>query len=45
MTKGELARKLHMRIGELDPVLRELERTGKIRMTEIDRRFKKKLSH
>jgi hypothetical protein len=25
MTKGELARKLHMKIGELDPILRELE--------------------
>ena len=35
MTKSELARSLQMRHSELDLVLKELERTGKVRLTEI----------
>ena len=35
MTHGELARRMHMRIGKLDAVLQELERAGKIKLTEI----------
>lgn len=32
---GQLARKLYMKIGELDSILRELKRAGKVRLTEI----------
>ncbi len=35
MTKGDLARRLNMKIGELDLHLKELERAGKINLTEI----------
>jgi hypothetical protein len=35
MSKSDLARCLQMRIGELDVVLRELERVEKVRITEI----------
>jgi hypothetical protein len=34
MPKGELARRLHIKRGELDLVLKELERAGKINLTE-----------
>jgi transcription initiation factor IIE alpha subunit len=39
MTKDELARRLHIKIGELDLVLRELERAGKVNLTEIKESF------
>jgi len=35
MSKSDLARRLQMRLAELDVVLQELERAGKIRLTEI----------
>ena len=35
MAKGELARGLHIKTGELDPILRKLERAGKINLIEI----------
>jgi hypothetical protein len=35
MAKSNLARRLQMRIGELDVVLRELGRVEKVRITEI----------
>ena len=35
MTKSDLARRLQIRHNELDVVLMELERAGKIKLTEI----------
>lgn len=35
MTKSDLVRRLQMRQAELDVVLQELERAGKIKLTEI----------
>ena len=35
MTKSDLARSLQIRQAELDVVLQELERAGKVRLTEI----------
>ena len=35
MTKSDLARRLQMRQTELDVVLREMERAGKVKLTEI----------
>jgi predicted transcriptional regulator len=35
MAKSELARRLQMRLNELDIVLRELERTENIKLTKI----------
>jgi Mn-dependent DtxR family transcriptional regulator len=35
MTKSDLARRLQIRQAELDVVLQELERAGKIKLTEI----------
>ncbi|VVB63375.1 Uncharacterised protein [uncultured archaeon] len=35
ITKSDLARRLQMRLNELDVVLRELERAGKVKLTEI----------
>ena len=35
MAKSDLARRLHMKIGEFDLVLKELERARKIKLTEI----------
>lgn len=35
MTKSDLARRLQMRLSELVVVLQELERAGKVKLTEI----------
>jgi len=35
MGKSDLARRLQMRLNELDVVLQELERVGKVKLTEI----------
>jgi hypothetical protein len=35
MAKSDLARSLHIRLGKLDAVLQELERAGKVKLTEI----------
>ena len=34
MSKSDLARRLQMRLNELDAVLQELERAGKVNLTE-----------
>lgn len=33
--ESELARRLHMKIGELDPVLKKIEYAGKIKLIDI----------
>jgi hypothetical protein len=35
ITKSDLARRLQMRLNELDVVLQELERAGKVKLTEV----------
>jgi DNA-binding transcriptional regulator GbsR (MarR family) len=35
MAKSDLAHRVQMRLSELDAVLRELERAGKVKLTEI----------
>lgn len=35
ITKSDLARRLQMRHNELDVVLQELERVGKVKLTEV----------
>lgn len=35
MTKSQLCRHLQVRQSELDPILQELERAGKMKLTEI----------
>jgi DNA-binding IclR family transcriptional regulator len=35
MDKSALARRLQMRLSELDVVLQELERSGKVKLTEV----------